>query len=72
MLSSRREEPSTERPGEWNLTGVGGSHTKIGQPWTWTLMSNLIPLPEVKIGIAFEDDLELYLKLNIKMNTAST
>lgn len=33
---------------------------------------DLAPLPEVKIGFVFEDDFELYLKLNTKITAAST
>ncbi|CCC12685.1 unnamed protein product [Sordaria macrospora k-hell] len=33
---------------------------------------DLAPLPEVKIGFVFEDDFELYLKLNTKISAAST
>lgn len=33
---------------------------------------DLAPLPEVKIGFLFEDDFELYLKLNTKISAAST
>lgn len=33
---------------------------------------DLAPLPEVKIGFVFDDDFELYLKLNTKISAAST